>query len=90
MNIYSHRDQYIDEVLEAQQRELEELRKTPEEREEEEEARAASRNEEPIKYTFKETLLIVGGAVASGLLIAGILLLGIFLFILFCTQVWLK
>ena len=87
MNIYSHRDHYIDDVLEAQQRELEELRKDPEEREEEE-VRNCYR--EPERYTLKETLLIVGGAVGSGLVIAGIFLLAMFLFLLFCTQIWLK
>ena len=87
MNIYSYRDHYIDDVLEAQQRELEELRKDPEEREEEE---IRNRYREPERYTLKETLLIAGGAVGSGLVIAGIFLLAMFLFLLFCTQVWLK
>lgn len=87
MNIYSHRDQYIDDVLAAQQRELEELRKEPEEREEEE---VRNQYQEPMRYTLKETLLIMGGAVGSGLLIASVFIVVLLLFLLFATQVWLK
>ena len=87
MSLYSHRDQYIDDVLEAQQRELEELRKDPEEREEEE---RRNQYREPERYTTKETLLIMGGAVGSGLLIACIFIGAMLLFLLFATQVWLK
>ena len=87
MNLYNHRDQYIDDVLDAQQREFEELRKDPEEREEEE---IRNQYREPERYTTKETLLIMGGAVGSGLLIAGAFILAMLAFLLFCTQVWLK
>lgn len=87
MSLYSHRDQYIDDVLEAQQRELEELRKDPEEREEEE---IRGQHREPERYTTKETLLIMGGAVGSGLLIASIFIIAMLLFLLFCTLIWLK
>ena len=87
MNLYSHRDQYIDDILDAQERELEELRKDPEEREDEE---IRNRYHQPERYTTKETLLFLGGALGSGLLIAGIFIVLGFLFILFCTQIWLK
>ena len=89
MNIYGNRDRYIDEILEAQQRELEELRKEPEDQKDNPDY-IPRFEPEPEKYTAKETLLLVGGAVGSGLLIAGIFLLAGFLFILFCTQVWWK
>ena len=87
MSLYNLRDQYIDDVLEAQQRELEELRKDPDEREEEE---IKNQYREPERYTIKETLLIMGGAVGSGLLIASIFIGTMFLFLLFATQVWMK
>lgn len=89
MNIYSNRDKYIDEILEAQKHELEELRKEPEDQRDNPEY-IPRFEPEPPKYTAKETLLIVGGAVGSGLLIAGIFIVAMFLFILFCTQIWFK
>ena len=45
---------------------------------------------DPERYTIKETLLIMGGAVGSGLLIASIFIGAMFLFLLFATQVWMK
>lgn len=87
MNIYSNRDRYIDEILEAQKRELEELRKEPEDQKDNPDY-VPRFEPEPQKYTAKETLYIIGGAVGSGLLIAGVFIVAMFLFILFCTQVW--
>lgn len=89
MSIYSNRDRYIDEILEAQKRELEELRKEPEDQKDNPDY-IPRFEPEPPKYTLKETLLIVGGAVGSGLLIAGIFIFAMFIFLLFCTQIWLK
>ena len=89
MSIYSNRDRYIDEMLEAQQRELEELRKEPEDQRENPEYIPLF-EPETQRYTAKETLYIIWGAVGSGLLIAGIFIVGAFLFLLFCTQIWLK
>ena len=89
MNIYSNRDRYIDEMLEAQQRELEELRKEPEDQKDNPDY-IPRFEPEPQKYTAKETFYIVAGAVGSGLLIAGLFIVVAFLFLLFCTQIWLK
>lgn len=89
MNIYSNRDRYIDEMLEAQKRELEELRKEPEDQRENPDY-IPRFEPEPERYTLKESLYMIGGAVGSGLLIAGIFLVGAFLFLLFCTQIWFK
>ena len=89
MSIYSNRDRYIDEILEAQKRELEELRKEPEDQRDNPEY-IPRFEPEPPKYTRKETLLIIGGAVGSGLLIASVFIVAMFLFILFCTEIWLK
>lgn len=89
MNIYSNRDRYIDEMLEAQKRELEELRKEPEDQKENPEY-VPRFEPEPERYTVKETLYIVKGAIGSALLIAGIFIVAAFLFLLFCTQFWLK
>lgn len=89
MSLYSNRDQYIEEVLEAQKRELEKLRKEPEDQKDNPDY-IPRFEPEPPKYTKKETLYIIAGAVGSGLLIAGVFILVIFLFILFCTQVWFK
>lgn len=89
MSIYSNRDRYIDEMLEAQQRELEELRKEPEDQKDNPDY-IPRFEPEPQRYTAKETLYIIWGAVGSGLLIAGIFIVGAFLFLLFCTQIWLK
>lgn len=89
MNIYSNRNRYIDEILEAQKRELEELRKEPEDQKDNPDY-VPRFEPEPQKYTTKETLYMIGGAVASGLLIAGVFIVAGFLFILFCTQIWFK
>ena len=89
MNIYSNRDRYIDEMLEAQKRELEELRKEPEDQKDNPDY-IPRFEPEPQKYTAKETLYIIGGALRSALLIAGVFLVAAFLFLLFCTQIWLK
>lgn len=89
MNIYSNRDRYIDEMLEAQKRELEELRKEPEDQRENPDY-IPRFEPEPQRYTAEEIRYMVGGAVGSGLLIAGIFLVAAFLFLLFCTQIWFK
>lgn len=88
MSFFDARDRYVDELLAAQQRELEELRKEPQERQENPDykQRAEMMQEE---LSFKEKLSLMGGAVAAGLVIAGIFIVAAFLFLLFCTKVWL-
>ena len=89
MNIYSNRDRYIDEMLEAQKRELEELRKEPEDQKDNPDY-IPRYEPEPTQFTKEETKYIVRGAVGSALLIAGIFIFGAFLFILFCSHIWLN
>ena len=89
MNIYSNRDRYIDEMLEAQKRELEELRKEPEDQKENPDY-IPRFEPEPPSYTAEERKYIIRGALGSSLLIAGVYIVAIFLFILFCTQIWFK
>lgn len=89
MNIYGNRDRYIEDLLEAQKRELEELRKEPEDQKDNPEY-VPRFEPEPERYTAQETFAMIRGAVKSGLLIAGVYILAMFLFILFCTQVWFK
>lgn len=88
MSLYNARDRYIEELLEAQKRELEELRKEPEEQQENPnyQKRAELMQEE---LSFREKLSLMGGAVAAGLVVAGIFIVAAFFFILFCTKVWL-
>lgn len=86
-SLFHAADHYIDELLEAQERELAELRKEPQEQEDSlnEKQRAALRQE---NLTPKEKFMWIGGAVAAGLLIAGIFIVACFLFLLFCTKIW--
>ena len=89
MNLYSNRDRYIDEILEAQQRELEELRKEPEDQKDNSDY-VPRFEPEPERFTKEETKYIIRGALGSALLIAGVFIFGAFLFILFCSHIWLK
>ena len=84
---YSAQDQYIDQVLEAQKRELEELRKEPKDQVDSPDyvQRAQIAEEE---LSFKEKLHLIGGAVAAGFVIVAIFLAAFALLILFCTNVW--
>lgn len=84
---YSARDQYIDEVLEAQKRELEELRKEPEDQVDSPDyVQRAQMAEEEL--SFSEKLHLIGGAVGAGLAVAAVFLIAFALFILFCIHVW--
>ena len=71
MNIYGNRDRYIEDLLEAQQRELEELRKEPEDQRDNPEY-VPRFEPEPERYTKQETFAMIRGALKSGLLIAGV------------------
>ena len=84
---YSAQDQYVDEVLAAKERELEELRKEPKDQVEspDYEQRAQVAEEE---LSFSEKLHLIGGAVGAGLVVALIFLIAFALFILFCINVW--
>lgn len=84
---YSAQDQYIDQVLEAQKKELEELRKEPKDQVDSPDyvQRAQIAEEE---LSFSEKLHLIGGAVGAGLVIVAIFLVVFALFILFCTNVW--
>lgn len=86
-SIFHSSDQYIDEILAVQERQLEELQKDPETREQEE---LMEKRKEMLQseLTPGEKAGIVGGAVAAGLVVAGIFVLVMFLFLLFCTKVW--
>ena len=88
MSFFNARNRYVDELLAAQQRELEELRKEPEEQQENPnyKQRAEMMQEE---LSFRDKLSLMGGAVAAGLLVAGVFIVAAFLFLLFCTKVWL-
>ncbi len=88
MSFFNARDRYVDELLAAQQRELEELRKEPEEQLDSPDykQRAEMMQEE---LSLKEKLSLMGGAVAAGLVIAGVFIVALFIFLLFCTKVWL-
>ncbi len=86
-SIYSTRDRYIDEVLEAQQRELAELRKEPKDQiDSPDYVQRAQIAEEEL--SFSEKAHLIGGAVAAGLVIVAIFLIVFALLILFCTNVW--
>ncbi len=84
---YSAQDQYIDQVLEAQQKELAELRKEPKDQVDSPDyvQRAQIAEEE---LTFSEKLHLIGGAIGAGLVIAAIFVIAFAIFILFCTNVW--
>lgn len=84
---YSAQDQYIDQVLEAQRKELEELRKEPTEQVDSPDyvQRAQIAEEE---LSFSEKLHLIGGAIGAGLVVVAIFLVAFALFILFCTNVW--
>lgn len=84
---YSAQDQYIDQVLEAQKKELEELRKEPTEQVDSPDyvQRAQIAEEE---LSFSEKLHLIGGAVCAGLVVVAIFLIVFALLILFCTNVW--
>lgn len=85
---YSAQDQYIDQVLEAQKRELEELRKEPEDQVDSPDyVKRAQIAEEELSVS--ERLHLIGGAVGAGLVVALIFLAAFALFILFCTNLWL-
>lgn len=88
MSLYGARDRYIDELLDAQKRELEELRKEPEDQRENPnyQQRAEMMQEE---ISFREKLGLMGGAVAAGLVVAGVFIVAAFFFLLFCTKIWL-
>ena len=87
-SIFSAQDRYVDEVLEAQKRELEELRKEPEDQVDSPNyVKRAQVAEEEL--SFSERLHLIGGAVGAGLVIALIFLGAFALFILFCTNLWL-
>ena len=87
LNIFHAQDRYVDEILAAQERQLEELQKDPETRAQEEllEKRKEMLNQE---LSASEKAGLVGGAVAAGLIVAGIFVLVMFLFLLFCTKIW--
>ncbi|MBQ8816483.1 MAG: hypothetical protein IJZ84_04280 [Lachnospiraceae bacterium] len=86
-SVFRAQEQYIDELLAAQDRELNELRKEPEEQTEhpDYQKRAQFAQEE---MTFREKLQLIGGAVGAGLVIAGVFLAAFALLILFCIHVW--
>lgn len=84
---YSAQDQYIDQVLEAQRKELEELRKEPTEQVDSPDyVRRAQIAEEEL--AFSEKLRLIGGAIGAGLVVVAIFLIAFALLILFCTKVW--
>ena len=84
---YSAQDQYIDQVLEAQQTELAELRKEPKDQVDSPDyvQRAQIAEEE---LSFSDKLRLIGGAIGAGLVVVAIFLIAFALFILFCTNVW--
>ncbi len=84
---FDGRDQYVDEILEAGRRELEELRLEPDERKARQERESRKQAQEQISAA--DRLHAILGAVMAGLIIAGIFILGMFLFLLFATRVWL-
>ncbi len=87
MSLFSSRDQYIEELLDAQERELAELRKEPEEQSENLDAQRQQQMQNDL--TFGERLRLIWGATAAGLLVAGVFIAIFFLVLLFCTKVWL-
>lgn len=86
-SVFRAQEQYIDELLEAQERELQELRKEPEDQVEhpDYQKRAQIAQEE---LSITEKFQLIGGAVGAGLLIVVIILAVFALLILFCTHVW--
>ncbi len=86
-NIFHAQDRYVDEVLAAQERQLQELKKDPETRAQEE---LMEKRKEMLRQELSagEKAGLVGGAVAAGLIVAGIFVLAMFLFLLFCTKIW--
>ncbi len=86
-SVFRAQEQYIDELLSAQERELAELRKEPEEQVESPDyrKRAQIAREE---LTFGEKLQLIGGAVGAGLVVVGVFLAVFALLILFCIYVW--
>ena len=86
-SVFRAQEQYIDELLDAQERELAELRKEPEEQAEhpDYQKRAQIAREE---LTFREKLQLIGGAVGAGLVIVAVFLIAFALLILFCIHVW--
>lgn len=87
LSLFRARDQYIEELLEAQKRQLREFNKEPIDEEEELEARRRA-NMYRDELSFGEKMSLIGGAVGAGLVIAGIFIIAFFLFLLFCTKVW--
>ncbi len=84
---YSAQDQYIDQVLEAQRKELEELRKEPTEQVDlPDYVQRAQIAEEEL--SLSEKLRLIGGAIGAGLVVVAIFLIAFALFILFCIKVW--
>ena len=86
MHLFSSRDQVIEELLDAQERELAELQKDPEEQRENLDEQRQQQMQ--MELSVGERLRIIWGAVAAGLLVAGIFIVLFFLFLLFCTKVW--
>lgn len=86
-SIFHAQDQYVNDLLKAQEQELQELKKEPEDQTDHpdyvQRARMATED-----LSFKEKLQLVSGAVAAGLVVAGVFILAFFFLILFCTQVW--
>ena len=84
---YSAQDQYIDQVLDAQRKELEELRKEPTEQVDlPDYVQRAQIAEEEL--SLSEKLRLIGGAIGAGLVVVAIFLIAFALFILFCIKVW--
>lgn len=87
---FSSKERYIEEIIEQQERELEEIRRRkaageiliPEE----------EKPQNPYDYvdplTKQETRGIVKSALLAALLIGGIMIFAMFLFLLFCTKIW--
>lgn len=102
----SRRDRYIEEVIEAQERELEELRRkraevsgktlTPEQTASDfpvEELPVPEQTETDWpkeELTARETRGVIGQALLAGLLVGGIFLGAMLVFLLFCINVWFK
>jgi len=87
LSFFRGRDQYIDDLLEAQERQMRELRNEPLEEEAELEAKRRAHMQQD-QLDFGEKMSLIGGAVGAGLVVAGVFIVAFFLFLLFCTKVW--